>query len=108
MKKSIGIDVKAPEKECKDPKCAWHGKTAVRGRVFKGVVKSSKAQKTAVVQWAYHRYLPKFESYERRKSKVTVHNPPCIKAKDGDNVVIAQRKLHAFGLRHIHRDHGIR
>jgi small subunit ribosomal protein S17 len=93
MKKSIGIDVKAPEKACDDPNCAWHGKIAVRGRVFRGVVRSAKAQKTAVVQWSYHRYLPKFESYERRKSKVTVHNPPCIRAKEGDNVVIAESRL---------------
>ena len=90
MKKSIGIDVKAPEGKCDDPNCAWHGKIAVRGRVFKGIVKSSKAQKTAVVQWFYHRYLPKFESYERRNSKVSAHNPLCIKAKVGDNVTIAE------------------
>ncbi|MEE9405995.1 MAG: 30S ribosomal protein S17 [Candidatus Aenigmarchaeota archaeon] len=90
MKKSIGIDVKAPEKACEDPNCPWHGKIAVRGRVFKGTVKSSKGTKTAVVQWAYHRYLTKYERYERRKSKTIAHNPPCIRAKDGDNVVIAE------------------
>ncbi len=90
MKKSIGIDVKAPEKECDDPNCAWHGRIAVRGRVFRGTVKSSKGMRTAVVQWAHPRYLTKYERYERRKSSTIAHNPPCIRAKDGDNVVIAE------------------
>lgn len=90
MKKSIGIDVAAPEKACDDKNCAWHGSLPVRGRVFRGTVKSAKGQKTAVVQWDYHGYLPKYERYERRNSKVSCHNPPCIKAKEGDNVVIAE------------------
>ena len=90
MKQTIGIDVKPPEANCEDEKCAWHGKIAIRGRVFKGQIRSAKSHNTAIVEWDYHRLRQKYERYERRKSRITVHNPPCMHAREGDNVVIAE------------------
>jgi small subunit ribosomal protein S17 len=45
---------------------------------------------TVIVEWGFHRYIKKYERYERRKSRVAAHNPPCINAKEGDKVVIAE------------------
>jgi small subunit ribosomal protein S17 len=90
MKKSIGIDVKAPEAKCEDERCAWHGKISVRGKVFRGQVRSAKSHNTAIVEWGYHRLIQKYERFERRKSRVVAYNPPCIHAKEGDSVVIAE------------------
>ncbi len=90
MKKSIGIPVKPPEKECQDERCAWHGSLPVRGMVFRGVVRSAKSKDTAIVEWGYTHLVPKYERYERRKSRVVVHNPECMKARDGDEVVVAE------------------
>ncbi|UCC91759.1 MAG: 30S ribosomal protein S17 [Candidatus Aenigmatarchaeota archaeon] len=90
VEKSIGLGFSEPKEVCEDPKCAWHGKLAVRGRVFRGVVKSSKTHSTVIVEWGYHRLVRKYQRYERRKSRVTAYNPPCMKAKEGDNVVIAE------------------
>jgi small subunit ribosomal protein S17 len=90
MKKSIGVDVKPPEKECEDVKCPWHGKLSVRGKTLSGKIKSSKSRNTAIIEWDYHRIVPKFERFERRKSRVSAHNPPCIHAREGDSVVIAE------------------
>lgn len=90
MKKSIGLNVKEPEKKCEDIKCPYHGKLSIRGKVFEGIVKSAKSSKTAVVEFGYHRLIPKYERYERRKVRISAHNPPCIKAKEGDQVVIAE------------------
>jgi len=89
-KKSIGIPIGPPEKACSDFACAWHGSLPVRGRVFRGRVISSKSHNTAIVEWDYHRFIKKYERYQRQKSRVTAHSPPCMKAKDGDNVVIAE------------------
>ncbi len=89
-KKDIGLGVEGPKESCDDPKCAWHGKLPVRGRVFRGKVKSAKAHNTVVVEWNYHRFIQKYERYERRKSRVVAHNPPCMKAKEGDEVMIAE------------------
>jgi len=92
-KKGIGIDAKAPEKACEDNKCPWHGKLALRGRVFVGDVVSSKSSKTAVVKWHFNRFIPKYERYERRSTKVLAYNPECINAKKGDKVKIAECRL---------------
>ena len=88
--KRIGIDLSPPEAKCEDDRCVWHGKLPVRGRVFEGVVRSSKAPMTIVVEWGYHKKNFKYQRYERRKSRVTAHRPPCMKPKDGDMVVIAE------------------
>ncbi len=90
MKKNIGLNVKPPEKKCEDEKCPWHGKLSIRGRVFEGIVKSDRAAKTVVIVRHYHRYVPKYERYERKRSKLVAYNPACIKAKKGDKVIIAE------------------
>ena len=90
MKKDIGIGVKAPEKSCQDENCPWHGKLPVRGKVIDGKVVSSKTSSTAVVERGYPKFVPKYQGYERRKSRITAHNPPCINAKDGNSVLIAE------------------
>lgn len=87
MKKNgIGVDAEKPGKPCSDMCCPWHGKLTVRGRIFKGKVSSAKAPLSAVVEWDYYNYIKKYDRYERKKTKVRVHNPPCIGAKQ-DNVV---------------------
>ncbi len=87
---NIGLDIKAPLSQCQDVKCPWHGNLSIRGRVFEGVVKSSKAKNTAVVEWGYNLYSQKYERFERRKTSISAHNPLCIKAKEGDKVTIAE------------------
>ena len=90
MKKSIGIPVNPPEQTCDDKNCAWHGRLPVRGRTFHGTVSSSKARRTVVVEWGYTHLVSKYERYERRKSSVVAYNPSCMKARQGDEVVIAE------------------
>ncbi|HLD41701.1 MAG TPA: 30S ribosomal protein S17 [archaeon] len=87
---NIGLNVKAPQGSCEDRKCPWHGSLSIRGRVFEGTVKSSKAKNTAVVEWAYNFYLPKYERFERRKTSISAYNPQCIRAKEGDKVTVAE------------------
>ena len=90
MKKDIGIGVNGPEKPCEDRNCPWHGSLGVRGRVFEGTVVSTKSGLTAVIEKSYAHTVPKYQGYERRKSRIAAHNPPCINAKDGDRVIIAE------------------
>lgn len=90
MKKFIGLDVQPPKGECKDVRCPWHGTLPVRGKFLTASVKSAKSPKTAVVEWHYNRFIPKYEAYERRKSSLVAYNPDCIKAKEGDQVVVAE------------------
>lgn len=88
--KDIGINVNPPKKECNDEKCPFHGKLSVRGKIIEGIVVSSKAPKTVVVRRDYLHYVPKYERYEKRRSRVVAYNPECISAKEGDKVKIAE------------------
>ena len=61
-----------------------------RGRTFTGIVVDAKMQATATVEWPRRKYVTKYERYEKRTSKFGAHCPPCIKAKVGDKVRIAE------------------
>ncbi len=90
MVRDIGLDVTAPKKECDDPNCPFHGTLPVRGQLLEGKVVSSKIKRTAVVQREFTRRSSKYKRYERRRSKIHAHNPPCIDVKEGDLVKIAE------------------
>lgn len=90
MVRDIGLNVTIPEKECDDPNCPFHGILPVRGQILEGRVVSSKTKKTAVVQREFTRKSLKYLRLEKRRSKISAHNPPCIAAKEGDVVKIAE------------------
>ena len=81
---------KKENKECNDKKCPIHSSTIPRGREFTGVVVSVNPHKTAVVEWERWRKVPKYERFEKMRTKVSVHNPPCISAEKGDRVLIKE------------------
>ncbi len=86
----MSLTFKKPKKTCDDRDCPFHGELAMRGRVLDGVVVSAKMDKTVVVERNYLQYSPKFLRYERRRSRIPSHNPPCIDVKEGDRVRIAE------------------
>jgi len=86
----MALTFKKPKKTCNDRNCPFHGNLPIRGRILEGVVVSAKMDKTVIVRHDYLKYVPKFMRYERRRSRIPSHNPPCIDAKEGDRVVIAE------------------
>lgn len=90
MVRNIGLDVSAPKQECSDLNCPFHGILPVRGQVITGKVVSDQMKGTVVVTRDYLHYVRKYKRYEKRHSKFHAHNPPCIGAKEGDTVVIAE------------------
>ncbi|HIE22980.1 MAG TPA: 30S ribosomal protein S17 [Candidatus Korarchaeota archaeon] len=86
----MAISLKEPKKTCDDKNCPFHGQLSIRGRTLEGVVVSAKMDKTVIVRRDYLYYVPKFKRYQRRHSHIPAHNPPCIKAKEGDRVRIAE------------------
>lgn len=86
----MSLSLKRPKKTCSDQSCPFHGKLPIRGRILEGTVISAKMDKTVVVRRDYLNYVPKFKRYERRHSHLSVHSPPCINAKEGDRVRIAE------------------
>lgn len=90
MKQDIGVGLKPPENKCEDNLCAWHGHLSVRGKIFRGRVRSAKSRNTVIIEWGYNRFVKKYERYERRKSRITAHVPKCIQAVEDDRVVVAE------------------
>ena len=92
--RNIGIQqvTNTPEKPCEDKHCPYHGKIPVRGRVFEGIVTSTKRQKTVTVRRDYLYKVKKYRRYERRNSKQSVHCPPCIPVQEGDTVLFMETR----------------
>ncbi len=55
-----------------------------------GTVVSNKMGNTVVIERQHMKMVPKYQRYEKRRSKIHAHNPPCIDAKIGDIVTIAE------------------
>ncbi len=90
--KSIGVDAPFPKESCTDKNCPFHGTLKVHGRIIVGDVVSSKASKTATVSYSYQSFIPKYERYETKHTKVKAHNPSCINAKEGDKVRVMETR----------------
>jgi len=81
--------------ECKDRLCPKHGdkKLKMRGRVFQGeVIKVLPGRVT--IQFERMIKLPKYERYEKRKTKVHARLPDCMKmdVAVGDLIEIAETR----------------
>lgn len=91
--KNVGIPgVNPPEKTCNDENCPFHGTLRVRGIILEGRIVKFKAQRTAVFEREYLYYDKKYKRYERRRSRIHVHVPPCLDVKEGDVVVIGETR----------------
>ncbi|HID04637.1 MAG TPA: 30S ribosomal protein S17 [Candidatus Caldiarchaeum subterraneum] len=88
--RNIGVPVNPPARECDDGDCPFHGKLSVRGIILTGKVYKKKMNKTIVVERDYLVYVKKYKRYERRRSRIPAHLPPCIDVEVGDVVKIAE------------------
>jgi small subunit ribosomal protein S17 len=89
---AIGLNVTAPEGTCSDDNCPFHGELAVRGQLIEGRVASTAMEKTVVVEREYDVYVPKYDRYMKRRSRVAAHAPPCFDLQEGDTVRIAETR----------------
>lgn len=90
MARNIGLSVNVPEEACDDVNCPFHGTLPVRGQVITGKVVSDRMMGTVVVERNYLHYISKYKRFEKRNSRIPAHSPPCIQAKTGDTVKIAE------------------
>lgn len=101
MAREIGLNVALPKRECSDRNCPYHGRLAVRRKTIEGNVASDKMKNTIIVQSDYVHFITKYLRYERRRSRIPAHNPPCIAAKVGDPVKIAQCRPISKTVSHV-------
>ena len=84
------LTAKKPKKTCNDINCPFHGTLSLRGHSLEGIVVSDKMEKTIIVRRDYLNYVPKFKRYERRRSNIPAHSPPCLEIKARDKVRLAE------------------
>lgn len=92
---NIGITypgLRPPEKVCNDATCPWHGHIKVRGMLLVGKVAKARMKSTVTVEREYLVWIGKYRRYERRRSKIHAHVPPCISVNEGDIVLIGETR----------------
>mmetsp|Transcript_37807 Transcript_37807/g.49692 ORF Transcript_37807/g.49692 Transcript_37807/m.49692 type:complete len:164 (-) Transcript_37807:123-614(-) len=93
--RSIGLGFKTPKTAITDSyvdkKCPFTGDVAIRGRILKGLVISTKMTRTIIVRRDYLHYIRKYRRYEKRHKNVAVHCSPAFDTvSEGDVVTIGQ------------------
>ena len=83
------------ETECKDRFCPKHGKNKLklRGRSFDGIV-IKKLHGRIAIEFERMFKVPKYERYEKRKTKIYARLPDCMtdKVSLGDFVQVAETR----------------
>lgn len=100
MTKEI-LGVKAPKNNCTDQKCPFHGQINVKNELFKGKVIKKDINRSATIEWTRPYFVPKFERYEVRRSRMRVHNPGCIDAGIGQEVLVAKTRPLSKNKNHV-------
>jgi small subunit ribosomal protein S17 len=83
---------RANDSQFHDPKCPFTRGLVVKNEILKGTVIKKDISKSATIEWHRPYYVPKYERYEMRRSRLRVHNPPCLDAQIGSKVVVARTR----------------
>ena len=90
-----GSDEPSSSGNCNDRLCPKHGdrKLKMRGRVFEGAV-IRKLPGRVTIEFERMLKLPKYERYEKRKTKIHARLPDCMKddVNVGDLIQIAETR----------------
>ncbi len=90
--KTTLFGISAPKKECADKKCPFHSTVSVKSEFYNGRIIRKDTHHSATIEWYRKYYVPKYERYETRRSRIRVHNPACIDAQVGQRVLVARTR----------------
>ncbi len=76
-KKTHKKSEKIENNSCADIRCPFHGELSMRGRTFEGTV-IKKFPKRICIEFERTIYVPKFERYTKKKTKIHAKLPDCI------------------------------
>ncbi|MFB6253485.1 MAG: 30S ribosomal protein S17 [Halobacteriaceae archaeon] len=89
---ALGLDVPEPEATCSDEDCPFHGTLSIRGQIIEGEVASTDMERTIIVEREYDVFVPKYDRYMKRRSRIPAHAPDCLNIDVGDMVRIAETR----------------
>lgn len=70
--------------------CPIHGTLSLRGKEFTGEVKKISGKNTATIELDRLVFIPKYERYEKRKTRIHVHIPTCQKIIVGEFIHVQE------------------
>jgi small subunit ribosomal protein S11e len=92
--KNVGLNFKTPKEAIEgafiDKKCPFTSNVSIRGKILKGVVISTKMNRTIIVRKDYLHYVPKYNRYEKRHRNLPAHLSPAFTVKVGDIALIGE------------------
>jgi len=92
--RNVGLGFKTPKEAIDgtyvDKKCPFTGNVSIRGRILKGIVVSTKMNRTIIIRRDYLHYIAKYNRYAKRHQNVPAHVSPAFSVKVGDMAVIGQ------------------
>ena len=86
------LGIAAPQEACTDKKCPFHGEILVKRELYPGKVIKRDSNRSATIEWSRNYYVPKYERYGLRRSRLRVHNPTCLNAQIGQDVLVAKTR----------------
>lgn len=90
------LGIPAPERaydsQYYDKNCPFTGGLVVKKELLTGKVVKRDTNKSATIEWFRPHYVQKYERYELRRSRLRVHNPPCLDAQVGQSVLVARTR----------------
>jgi len=91
--KSIGYGIKVPPKPSEyDVNDPFYGNIKIKKNNFTGYVDSAKSNKTATVVIDRQIFVKKYSRYLKKRTRIQVHNPTSISAKEGDIVRVFETR----------------
>ena len=93
--KNVGLNFKTPKEAIEgnyiDKKGPFTSNVHIIGKILKGIVISTKMQRTIVVRRDYLHYIPKYNRYEKRHRNLIAHCSPAFNNfKIGDIAIIGE------------------
>lgn len=92
--KKVGLGFKTPKQALNgkyiDRKCPFTSNVVIRGRILRGIVHSTKMDRTIIIRRNYLHFIKKYQRYQKRHKSLAVHCSPAFDPKKGDEVVIGQ------------------
>ena len=92
--KTAGLGFKTPKEASQgiyiDKKCPFTGDVAIRGRMMRGTVVSTKMKNTIVIRRNYLHFANKYQRYMKCHKNFAIHCSPCFAPHKGDEVIVGQ------------------
>lgn len=88
--------------------CPFYGELPVRGQILEGTVVSNDMDRTVIVEREYEVFVPKYDRYMKRRSRIPAHVPEVLEPLSiGDDVKIAETRPLSKTKSHVVVERGI-